>query len=217
LISIDRPPRELPEADPGKEQRKAEQSAINQPDRHVRELGRQSEAKAFLISDRLRTLDVYVKRDGRWIHVASNSSRRPEANAALMEMPRSISPALRKFILDGREEVWRAWFSNDQAKLAMLIPKEAVAINNGEEEWNNQAMIFSSAQRFADSGAKLIRLEFPGTEIQIYGNTVILYTTYVFEVEAEGKRQISMGRGTEIFVMRNNVLVNTGWHLDSGK
>jgi hypothetical protein len=82
-----------------------------------------------------------------------------------MEMPRSISPALRKFILDGREEVWRAWFSNDQAKLAMLIPKEAVAINNGEEEWNNQAMIFSSAQRFADSGAKLIRLEFPGTEI----------------------------------------------------
>jgi hypothetical protein len=39
----------------------------------------------------------------------------------------------------------------------------------------------------------------------------------VFEVEAEGKRQISMGRGTEIFVMRNNVLVNTGWHLDSGK
>jgi hypothetical protein len=60
-------------------------------------------------------------------------------------------------------------------------------------------------------------LEFPRTDIQIYGNTVVLYTTYLFEIEVQGKRETTAGRGTEIFVRRGNTLVNTGWHLDEGK
>ena len=42
--------------------------------------------------------------------------------------------------------------------------------------------------RFAASGAKLVRLEFPKTEMQVYGNTIIIYTTYLYEIEAGGKR-----------------------------
>ena len=61
-----------------------------------------------------------------------------------------------------------------------------------------------------------MRLEFPRTEIQVYGQTVILYTTYLYEVEAKGRRTTKSGRGTEIFVRRGNELVNVGWHLDSG-
>lgn len=32
-----------------------------------------------------------------------------------------------------------------------------------------------------------------------------------------GKRTTASGRGSEIFVIRDNQLVNTGWHLDAGK
>ena len=46
---------------------------------------------------------------------------------------------------------------------------------------------------FAESGGKLVRLEFPKTEIQAYGNTVLIYTTYVYEIELNGKRSTSSG------------------------
>ena len=71
----------------------------------------------------------------------------------------------------------------------------------------------AGAKAFADSGAKLVKLEFPRTEIQIYGNAVILYTTYQLEIEKDGQRKTTSGKGTEIFVRRGNDLVNAGWHL----
>ena len=98
-----------------------------------------------------------------------------------------------------------------------LIPEEAIAIDSGSEAWSNRAAIMAGAQSFANRGAKLVRLEFPKTEMQIYGAAVIVYTTYVYEIEANGKRTKESGRGTEIFVRRGNELVNVGWHLDAGK
>ena len=95
-----------------------------------------------------------------------------------------------------------------------LIPAEAIAINDGEEKWADRAAIFAGAKAFADSGGKLVKLEFPKTEIQAYGNTVLIYTTYVYETEVNGKRSTSTGRGTEMFVRRGDELVNVGWHLD---
>ena len=116
-----------------------------------------------------------------------------------------------------REAVWKAWFANDRATLDKLIPEEAIAIDSGSEAWSNRAAIMAGAQSFANRGAKLVRLEFPKTEMQIYGAAVIVYTTYVYEIEANGKRTKESGRGTEIFVRRGNELVNVGWHLDAGK
>ncbi|MGH9318774.1 MAG: hypothetical protein ACRD3V_02655 [Vicinamibacteria bacterium] len=46
---------------------------------------------------------------------------------------------------------------------------------------------------------------------------MILYTSYLYELDSGGKRETCSGRGTEIFVERDGKLVNTGWHLDSGK
>lgn len=128
-----------------------------------------------------------------------------------------VSPSLRQEILTAREAVWRAWFANDQARLEVVIPAETLAINAGEEAWQGRAEVLESARAFAASGARLLRLEYPRTEIQLYGDVAILYTTYLFEVETEGQRQISSGRGTEIFVRRNGRWVNPGWHLDSGR
>lgn len=164
---------------------------------------------------RFRIMDIYAKRKGNWIQVASHTAVDPTWQAEQMSQPRTITPEVRQLILAKREAVWKAWFANDRAILEKLIPAEAIAI--GDEGWSDRAAIFASAKSFADSGGKLVKLEFPKTEIQAYGNTVIIYTTYVFETEVNGKRSTSSGRGTEMFVRRGDELVNVGWHLDSQK
>ena len=163
---------------------------------------------------RFRIMDVYGKRKGNWIQVASHTVIDPEWRAQQMSQPRTLAPQMRERILAAREAVWKAWFANDRALLEKLIPEEAIAIDSGEESWSNRAAILEGAKRFADSGGKLVRLEFPKTEIQVYGDTVILYTTYVYETEVSGKRTTANGRGTEMFVRRGDDLVNVGWHLD---
>ena len=166
---------------------------------------------------RFRIMDIYAKRKGNWIQVASHTSLDPEWRAEQMSQPRPITPEIRERILAKREAVWRAWFANDRATLEKLIPEEVIAINDGEQKWSDRAAIFATAKAFADGGGKLVKLEFPKTEIQAYGNTVLVYTTYVYEIEIDGKRTTSSGRGTEMFVRRGDELVNVGWHLDSQK
>ena len=164
---------------------------------------------------RFRIMDIYAKRKGNWIQVASHTSVDPDWRAEQMAQPRTITPQIRERILAKRDAVWRAWFGNDRAALEKLIPEEAIAINDGQEAWSDRAAIFAGAKAFADAGGKLVKLEFPKTEIQAYGNTVLIYTTYVYETEMNGKRSTSSGRGTEMFVKRGDELVNVGWHLDS--
>ncbi len=176
----------------------------------------QKAGNGSVVDRRFRIMDVYAKRQGKWIQVGSHTVIDPDWRLQQMSKPSSISPDMRQRILTTREAVWRAWFSNDRAALEKLIPEEAIAIEDESSEWSNRAAILAASKAFAASGAKLVRLEFPKTELQVYGNTVIVYTSYLYEVEAQGKRTTKTGRGTEIFVRRGNELVNTGWHLDSG-
>jgi Domain of unknown function (DUF4440) len=166
---------------------------------------------------RFRIMDVYAKRKGAWIQVASHTVLDPEWRAAQMSEPRNITPEIRQRILAAREKVWKAWFANDRPLLEKLIPEEAIAINDGDGGWSDRATILAEAKRFADSGGKLVKLEFPKTEIQAYGYTIIIYTTYLYETEVNGKRSTSSGCATEMFVRRGDDLVNVGWHMDSGK
>lgn len=165
-------------------------------------------------TNRFRIMDVYAKRKGGWIQVASHTIVDPEWRAQQMTQPATVSPEMRQRILSARDAVWRAYFTNDQVTLQKLVPTEALAIDGGSEEWSNREQILAGAKSFAARGGKLIKLEFPKTDMQVYGNTIIIYTTYRYELEAEGKRTTIKGRGTEIFVRRGNDLVNTGWHLD---
>jgi ketosteroid isomerase-like protein len=174
-------------------------------------------ARKSVTTNRLQIMDVYAKRKGNWIQVASHTVVDPAWHAEQTAMPKTVSPEMRQRILTAREAVWKAFFSNDRSALERLIPEEAIAIDDGSAVWSNRAEILASAKGFADSGAKLVKLEFPKTEMQVYGNTVILYTTYLYEIEANGQRTTKTGRGTEMFVYRNGTLVNSGWHLDSVK
>ena len=120
-------------------------------------------------------------------------------------------------LLTVREAVWRDWFAGDTKSLAKLVPSSAIAISTGEEHWQNHADIFREAVKFHASGGKLVRLEFPRTEVQRFGNVAVLYSKYLYETETNGKRSLSSGRATEVFVLNNGQWTNPGWHTDSEK
>jgi uncharacterized damage-inducible protein DinB len=164
---------------------------------------------------RFRIMDVYAKRKGSWIQVASHTVIDPDWRQEQMSKLATVTPQIREQVLATREAVWKAYFANDRATLQRLLPEEVIAIDNGSNEWSDQAAIFAGAKSFADNGGKLVRLEFPKTEMQIYGSAVIVYTTYVCETEMNGKRRTASGRGTEIFIRRGNGYIHTLWHLDS--
>ena len=90
-------------------------------------------------------------------------------------------------------------------------------ISAGERQWKHQAAVLQSAAEFRAQGGKLIRLELPRTEVQHFGDVSILYSEYMVETEMHGKRSISSGRATEIFVLRDGQWTNPGWHTDAEK
>jgi hypothetical protein len=118
-------------------------------------------------------------------------------------------------LLRVREAVWRSWFANDAKTLRELVPAETIVISAGERQWKHQAAVLQSAAEFRARGGKLIRLEFPRTEIQQFGEVAILYSEYRVETEMHGKRSISAGRATEIFVLHDGKWTNPGWHTDA--
>lgn len=121
----------------------------------------------------------------------------------------------RSEILKAREAVWRAWFANDTATLKQLVPAETIVFSGGEADWMHQADVFREAAEFQAEGGKLIRLEFPRTEIQRFGDVAIVWSNYLLETETNGKRSAITGRASEIFVHRNGLWVNPGWHTNS--
>jgi len=120
-------------------------------------------------------------------------------------------------ILKVRETVWRSWFADDTKTLEKLVPSDTIVISAGEEKWKNQAEVFQSAAEFQKEGGKLIRLEFPRTQIQRFGDVAIIWSAYLVETETNGKRSLTSGRVSEIFVRRHGQWTNPGWHTDSGK
>jgi ketosteroid isomerase-like protein len=139
------------------------------------------------------------------------------ALAMLIVSDSAARPDDRTELLKVREEVWRAWFVNDTKTLDALVPADTIVISSGEEKWKNQSDILQSAARFQANGGKLIRLEFPRTEIQRFGDVAITYSQYLYETEVDGKRSLTSGRVTEIFVRRRGKWTNPGWHTDTEK
>lgn len=167
------------------------------------------------VTQKLRVFDVYAKLDGAWNQVGSDTQLHPDSIADAMENLRPMSADQKTSLLAAREAVWRAWFANDTPQLAELIPPELIAIDTSEK-WQTREDELAGAKDFAAKGGKLVRLEFPQTEIQAYGHTAILYTKFTVETEMDGKQTTLSGRATEMFVSRHGKWVNVGWHLDAG-
>jgi ketosteroid isomerase-like protein len=122
----------------------------------------------------------------------------------------------RERLLKVREDGWRAFFANDQARMKAIFPADTIAINAGQADWDGQKETLVAAEQFVSQHGKLVSLQFPRTEIQIFGDVAVLYSVYRLETEVDGKRTVQQGRATEIFHLRNGQWVNPGWHTDSG-
>jgi len=120
-------------------------------------------------------------------------------------------------LLRARETVWRAWFANDTKALEQLVPPGTIVMSASEKKWQTRADVLQSAVEFQAGGGKLVRLEFPRTEVQHFGDVAIVWSQYVLEIETDGKRSTSSGRVTEIFVWQNGRWTNPGWHTDNVK
>ena len=127
------------------------------------------------------------------------------------------SATLRKELLEIRESVWRGWFNNDQKALGELLPEELIAINNGQADWEDRDKTLLGAKHFSDGHGRLLSLQFPKTEVQVYRDVAILYSQYSLEFASDAGTEKQAGRATEIFVRQNGRWVNVGWHLDSGR
>ena len=164
-------------------------------------------------TSKLTLMDIYAKEDGAWIQVASQTSNHPEYQQRIMSEHQALPDPVKKSLLAAREAVWRAWYGGDTAALAKLLPAELVTLAPGPDGFGARDEIMAASTRFAAGGGKLTRLEFPRTEIQAYGATVIIYTSYDLDVSEGGKTRTEKGKATEVFVRRGGSWLNTGWQL----
>jgi ketosteroid isomerase-like protein len=165
----------------------------------------------------LRISDFYTKQNGQWIQTGSDTALHADSVEEQLAAPRPLGDQMKKRLLDAREAVWRAYFSGDRATLEKLIPEETIAIDPGGDTWSNRQAILDGSAQFAKGGGKLVKLEFPKTEIQMFGFTAVVYSSYAYELETGGQKINQSGRVTEVFVLRKGQWVNPGWHMDSGK
>jgi hypothetical protein len=163
-------------------------------------------------TQKLTILDVFHKEPQRWVQVASNTSLHGDEFEKLGSDLRPMGGNEKKELLAAREAVWRAWFAGDTKQLTALLPPELITIDP-DGSFGKFDSNLKGSREFAARGGKLTRLAFPTTEIQAYGATVILYTTYEADVVADGKTNTMKGAATEVFVRRNGRWLNTGWQL----
>nr|AUN37301.1 hypothetical protein [uncultured bacterium] len=162
---------------------------------------------------RLRIMDVFTKRDGKWIQTASDTATDPQWKGDQASIPREPAENSKQAILATREAVWKAWFAGDVEKLGKMIPDEIVSVEGPKKEWENRAAMLAASKAFVASGARLIRLEFPKTDVQFYGNTIVLFTSYSYDIQKDGKKSTITGKGVETFIIRGQKLLNIGWIL----
>jgi hypothetical protein len=164
-------------------------------------------------SQKLTFIDVYHKDPGGWIQVASNTSLHPDAVSQLMSDRRRLDDDERASLMKAREAVWRAWFGGDEAALRKLLPPELITIEPGSSTFGTLKSTLEGSRGFAGGGGKLTRIVFPTTEIQVYGNTAILYTSYEMDLQSGGQKRTERGMATEVFVNKDGTWLNTGWQL----
>jgi hypothetical protein len=126
------------------------------------------------------------------------------------------SDKVRAELLTAREVAWRSFVQKDPAVVEGILAPELIAIQENSDRWENRERLVELAKSMGERGVQMTRLEFPRTEIQLFGDTAILYYTYIMEQKLGANTAVSAGRGTEVFVRRKGRWVDVGWHLDSG-
>jgi hypothetical protein len=118
-------------------------------------------------------------------------------------------------VLQLREAAWRAWFAGDEPALRRMLPAEFIGINMQAGPFSSLERTLEQARAFRAGGGRLVRLDFPETRAQRYGEVVVLYGRFAAVIESAGKEQTLEGRLTEVFVRQGGRWLHPGWHLDT--
>jgi hypothetical protein len=119
-------------------------------------------------------------------------------------------------VLAVREAAWRAYFAGDEKTLQALLPAEFIGISMNDVPFADLATTLQGAREFKQKGGRLVKLAFPDTRSQRFGDVVVLYGRYEVVLFSDGAEHAMSGRLTETFVRRNSKWVHPGWHLDLG-
>ena len=147
------------------------------------------------------------------ISALAAAAYQPDSRETYMSELRSLGDDEKASLLKAREAVWRAWFAGDLKTLRELLPPELITLDGTPGGFGTLDSNLRESASFAKSGGKLVRLAFPRTDIQAYGRTAIIYTTFELELNVNGQVNKEAGRATEVFVRRGERWLNTGWQL----
>ena len=117
-------------------------------------------------------------------------------------------------VLVAREAAWRAFYDGDVKALGDMLPEEFIGINMNDGPFANRAQILDAARAFRERGGRLVRLTFPETQAQRFGDVVVLYGRFEVVFQSGGEERTRRGRLTETFVRRDGKWLHPGWHLD---
>jgi Domain of unknown function (DUF4440) len=148
--------------------------------------------------------------------VAPRVSAQTAARSTTVQGSSMLSEKDKSELLATRELAWRAFFAGDRATLDAMLPAEFIGIGWGGGAWRDKASTLASSEEFARAGGKLKTLEFLRTELQVYGDAVIVFSDYKVGLLSDGQDVTQAGRATEVFVKRNGKWLHPSWHLDSG-
>lgn len=130
----------------------------------------------------------------------------------------ATSAALDPEVLRLREAAWRAYFAGDEGALRDMLPADFIGINMTDGPFVTREKALEQARSFRASGGRLVKLEFPETRAQHYGDVMIFYGRYTVVLESGGPERTTEtvhGRLTEMFLRQGGRWVHTGWHLDT--
>lgn len=136
------------------------------------------------------------------------------AAASAAPTPGTADEAIDRELLSAREAAWRAYFGGDVKTLGDLLPAEFIGIGMSDAPFADRAKALDGARAFREGGGRLVRLAFPETRSQRFGDVVVLYGRYDAVIESAGAERVLRGRLTETFVRRDGKWVHPGWHLD---
>jgi hypothetical protein len=98
--------------------------------------------------------------------------------------------------------------------LGDVLPEDFIGINMNDAPFANRPQILDAARVFRERGGRLVRLTFPETQAQRFGDVVVLYGRFEVVFQSGGTERTRRGRLTEIFVRRDGKWLHPGWHLD---
>lgn len=112
-----------------------------------------------------------------------------------------------------REVVWRSWFAGDSQMLDRVLAG-ALAAGDDKDGWSDRKQAIADSRAFAQSGGKLLDLEFDSTAIQLHGNVAVMTARYSYTTaDGSGKQNTTRGYAVEIFVREKGAWTHPFWHL----